>query len=57
MELLDQVTEKCTGHWIRDFTFQIGKYPKQESKIMKLKDALALCSDPHHGESLIGQEI
>ena len=57
MDILDQVTEKCKGQRIRDFTFQIGEYPEQESRIMKLKDAMALCNEPHYGESLIGQEI
>ena len=57
MELLDQVTKKCTVQRIRDFTFRIGEHPGQESRIMKLKDAMALCNEPHYGESLIGQEI
>jgi len=55
--ILDQVTKKCTGQRIRDFTFGIGAHPDQKTKIMKLKDAMALCNEPHYGESLIGQEI
>jgi len=57
MELLDQVTKKCKGQRIRDFTFEIKERPGQESRIMKLKDAMELCNEPHYGESLIGQEI
>ena len=57
MELLDQVTKKCIVQRIRDFTFQIGEHPGSGSRIMKLKDAILLCNEPHYGESLIGQEI